>query len=295
MAGLIFIWAANFSVVKFALRDLSPLAFNGLRFALASLLLWLTVSVSGRHTPIERRHWPALVGLGLLGNTLYQFLFIYGIDWTLAGNASLMLAATPVFTTILSVLFRQERIGWTALAGVFLSVAGIGLVVRGGTQAVSFGAGTIRGDVTVLTAAAAWSAYTVGSAPLVRSYGALPVTAITMWIGGLGLVLVSVPAFVAQDWTAVRPASWVALLYSGAFAIAFAYFIWYYCIRQLGNTRTAVYANSIPIVALAIAWLTLGEVPTTLQLLGAGSIVGGTIMVRLGRIERQAVARYPAE
>jgi drug/metabolite transporter (DMT)-like permease len=247
------------------------------------------------HTPIERRHWPALVGLGLLGNTLYQFLFIYGIDWTLAGNASLMLAATPVFTTILSVLFHQERIGWTALAGVLLSVAGIGLVVRGGAQAVSFGAGTIRGDLTVLTAAAAWSAYTVGSAPLVRSYGALPVTAITMWIGGLGLVLVSVPAFVAQDWTAVRPASWVALLYSSAFAIAFAYFIWYYCIRQLGNTRTAVYANSIPIVALAIAWLTLGEVPTTLQLLGAGSIVGGTIMVRLGRIERQAVARYPAE
>ncbi len=295
LAALIFIWAANFSVVKFALRDFSPLAFNGLRFALASLLLWCSVRLGGRHTAIERRHWPALVLLGLLGNTVYQVLFIFGISWTLAGNASLMLATTPVFTTLLSVLFRQERIGSVASAGVALSVAGIGLVVWGSTQTVSFGAGTIRGDLTMLTAAAAWSAYTVGSAPLVRSYGALPVTAITMWTGALGLLLVSIPALVRQNWAAVRPASLLALFFSGAFAIAIAYFIWYYSIRRLGNTRTAVYANSIPIVALAIAWLTLGEVPTTLQLLGAGSIVAGTILVRLGRIERQAPARYPAE
>ncbi|NIN73355.1 MAG: EamA family transporter [Gemmatimonadetes bacterium] len=293
LAVLIFIWAANFSVVKYALRDMSPLAFNGLRFTLASILLWMIVKVGGRSMAMDRRYWPALIGLSLLGNTIYQVLFIYGIDWTLAGNASLMLAATPIFTTLLSIAFRQERVGWMAWTGVVISVVGIGLVVWGGAQAVSFAADTVRGDLTVLAAAAAWSGYTVGSNPLVRRYGALPVTAVTMWIGGLALLIVSVPSFLAQDWTAVRPVSWLALLFSGAFAIALAYFIWYYSIRQIGNTRTAVYSNFIPVVALFIAWLMLSETPTWLQLLGAAAVVGGTILVRLGRIERSVVA--PAE
>jgi drug/metabolite transporter (DMT)-like permease len=295
LAALVFIWASNFSVVKFALRDMSPLAFNGLRFTVASILLWLSVRFGGRSASMDRRHWPALIGLGILGNTVYQVLFIYGIDWTLAGNASLMLATTPVFTTLLSVLFRQERIGPMVLAGVILSLAGIVLVVWGGTQAISFSALTVRGDLATLAAAAAWSGYTVGSAPLVRRYGALPVTAVTMWIGGVGLLVVSVPAFLTQDWSSVRPVSWLALLYSGAFAIALAYFIWYYSIHQIGSTRTAVYSNFIPIVALIIAWLTLGEVPTPPQLAGAGAILGGTILVRLGRIEAQAPGHRPAE
>lgn len=295
LAALIFIWASNFSVVKFALRDLEPLAFNGLRFTLASILLWLSLKLWGRTGKIDPRFWPALIALGVLGNTIYQVLFIYGIDWTLAGNASLMLATTPIFTTLLSVLFRQERIAVLALSGVGLSVAGIALVVWGGTKAVSFSADTVRGDLTVLAAAIAWSAYTVGSAPLVRRYGALAVTAITMWVGGVGLFAVSIPAFLSQDWAAVRPASWLALLYSGAFAIAVAYFIWYYSIHQLGNTRTAVYSNFIPIVALIIAWLTLGEIPTWLQLVGAAAILAGTILVRIGKIERALVGRVPAE
>jgi len=92
----------------------------------------------------------------------------------------------------------------------------------------------------------------------------------------------------------VRAVSWLALFYSAAFAIALAYFIWYYSIRQIGSTRTAVYSNFIPVVALVIAWLTLGEQPTWLQLLGAAAIVGGTIVVRLARIERTLV-RPPAE
>ncbi len=294
LAALIFIWASNFSVVKFALRDMSPLAFNGMRFAVASTVLWVTVRVGGITTTIPRRHWPALIGLGVLGNTVYQILFIYGIDWTLAGNASLMLAATPIFTTLLSVMFRQERIALLAWSGVSISVVGIALVVWGGTQAVSFSSETVRGDLTVLCAAVAWSAYTVGANPLVRRYGALPVTAVTMWVGGVGLLAASVPAFLAQDWSAVRPVSWLALIYSGAFAIALAYFIWYYSIHQIGTTRTAVYSNFIPVVALVIAWLALGELPTWLQIVGAAGIVAGTILVRLGRIERSAIGP-PAE
>ena len=283
---MILIWGANYSLVKFTLRDLSPLVFTTLRFLLASAVLWGFARAGGHPVRVNRLHWPAVIGLGLVGTTVYQVLFIYGIDWTLAGNASLMLATTPIFTTLLSLAFRHERSGLTVVAGLGLSVAGIALVVLGGSRGVSFSAGTLSGDLTVLVAAAAWSVYTVGSVPLVHRYGVVPVTAVTMWVGTLGLVVVSLPAFLAQPWSPVRPVSWLAVLYSGTLAIGIAYLLWYYCVRHIGNTRTAVYTNLTPVVAVIIAWLTLGEAPTPVQVIGASGIIAGTILVRAGKIER---------
>jgi drug/metabolite transporter (DMT)-like permease len=286
LAALILFWGANFSVVKFALRDLTPLAFTTLRFVLASACLWLFLAVSGGRVRVDRCHWVPTVALGVVGTTIYQTLFIYGINWSLAGNASLMLATTPIFTTLLSLIFRQERSSSSVVAGIGVSSLGIVLVVLGGSRGVSFSADTLMGDLAVLVAALAWSVYTVGSAPLVHRYGVVPVTAVTMWIGTLGLLIVALPTCAAQDWAMVHPASWLAVLYSGIFAIATAYFLWYYCVRHIGSTRTSVYTNFTPVVALLIAWPTLGETPSLMQATGAGGIIAGSVLVRLGKIER---------
>jgi drug/metabolite transporter (DMT)-like permease len=291
LAGLVLFWGANFSVVKYALRDLAPLPFTTLRFLLASAILGLLLRLSGDRVRIDRADWPRVIALGLVGTTAYQSLFIYGISWSLAGNASLMLATGPIFTTLLALAFRQEKGSPAVAVGVGCSVAGVALVVLGGAAGVSFSTGTLAGDLIVLVAAFCWSLFTVGSAPLVQRYGVGPMTAATMWVGTLGLSLVSLPGFIAQNWGAVRPAAWLAVAYSGTFAIATAYFLWSYCVRQIGSTRTTVYTNATPMVAILVAWLTLGETPTLLQLAGAGAIVAGTILVRLGKIERSPLGR----
>lgn len=292
---MVLIWGANFSVVKAALADFHPLSFNALRFLLASAVLW--IAVLGRPTgpPFARRDLLRLVGLGVLGNIVYQVLFIFGLDWTLAGNASLMLATVPVFAGLLSSLAGHERLAGGAWAGIVASFVGIGLVVLGGAQAVGFQAATVRGDLAMLAAAVAWAAYTVGSSPLVRRYGALRVTGVTMWIGTAGLVLISAPALAGQDWGAVRAISWVGLLYSGVLAIALAYLLWYYSVGRIGSSRTAIYSNTIPLVALAVAWPTLGEVPTWLQLAGAAGILGGITLARRARVEAAAERQVPPE
>ncbi|MGH7444818.1 MAG: EamA family transporter, partial [Longimicrobiales bacterium] len=62
-----------------------------------------------------------------------------------------------------------------------------------------------------------------------------------------------------------------------------AYMIWYNGVRVIGNTRTAAYSNVVPVVALAIAWVWLGEVPGTGELLGSGIIIGGVTLAQSGR------------
>jgi drug/metabolite transporter (DMT)-like permease len=292
---LVLIWGTNFSVVKIALRDFSPLAFNALRFVLASAILFVVLHPSRATLNVQRRDIATFIGLGLLGNVLYQMLFIYGVDWTLAGNAALMLATVPIFVSLFSTLKRHETIGRAGWAGVLLSVSGIVLVVWGSTRGLRFGSDTLRGDITMLGAAVAWSAYTVGAAPLVQKYGPLKATAGTMWIGTVVLVLISTPALLAQDWSAVSGGSWAGVVFSGALSIALAYIIWYYGVRHLGSSRTAVYSNTVPIVALLVAWATLGETPTMTQLAGAAAIVGGVLLSKLGAATSPLGVSVPVE
>jgi drug/metabolite transporter (DMT)-like permease len=285
VALLVLIWGSNFAVVKAALSEFSPLAFNALRFVIASALMLVFLRLAGMRVRIERRDVPVMIGLGILGNTAYQVLFILGIDWTLAGNAALMLAAVPIFVALMSVVLGHEKIHLMAWIGIFLSVAGIGFVVLGGDRDVSFGGETVRGDLTMLAAAVLWSAYTVGSSRFVRKYGTLPTTALTMWIGAAGLVLIAMPSLRAQAWSGISGWAWAGLLYSSVLGIAVAYLLWYYGVRHLGSSRTATYSNVIPLVALIVAWILLGEQPGLTQIVGAALILGGIGITRASGVE----------
>lgn len=282
---LVLIWGVNFSVVKAALEQFEPLTFNGLRFALGALVLLPFVLRGPGLGRFARREWPVLLGLGVLGNTVYQVLFVYGIDLTLAGNAALMLAVSPVFVTLLSSVLRHESIRPAGWIGVVLSLVGIGCVLAG-TSNVRFGADTLDGDLLMLIAAGAWAIYTVGASPLVRRHGALPVTGVTTGIGALLLLIVSAPAMAAQNWQQVTGLGWLMLVGSGILAIGLSYVIWYHGVEHLGSARTAVFSNTVPVVALITAWLTLGEAPAIIQLVGAALIVGGVLLTRLRGTEK---------
>ena len=278
--ALVVIWGVNFSVVKVALEELEPHAFNALRFPLACLALYAVVRVLRLPLVPERKHWPAIVGIAVLGNVAYQWLFILGIDATRAGNASVILATVPVWTAFLSLALGHEKPGpalWAATVG---TLAGMALVVLGGPSEVELGGATLGGDVLMIAAAVCWAAYTVGSRPLVTRYGALPVTAWTVWIGTVGLLILGTPSLARTDYRGVSAAAWVAVVYAGILALAVAYVAWYRGVQKIGSSRTAVYSNLIPVVALAVAWVWIGEVPTFLQLLGAAVIIGSLSLAR---------------
>lgn len=278
--ALVLIWGVNFSVIKALLSLFDPLALNGIRFAIGAGILVPFVLRGGQLGQFSRRDWAALVALGLVGNTLYQYMFITGIDGTLAGNAALILGTTPVFVTIFSAALKHEKVRLAGWCGVAISMLGITLVVWGGPS-INFGRETLRGDLTMLGAALAWSIYTVGASPLVRRHGALPVTAVTMWIGAFFLLLGAIPAMSSQDWTEPTRLAWFGLIVSAVLAVGVSYVIWYYSVQHLGSARTSVYSNTVPIVALAFAWVALGEVPSPVQLAGAAAVVSGVMLTRI--------------
>jgi drug/metabolite transporter (DMT)-like permease len=277
------IWGVNFPVIKASLVELSPLAFNALRFPLAASTVLVLLRVRGGVSWTRREDWGRVVALGILGNIVYQAFFIFGVDATFAGNAAILLATTPLWTLALSTLRGHESPGRLVWIGILTALGGMVLVVTGGEQELGFGTGTFRGDLLIIGAAVVWSAYTVGSRRLVEKYGPLHVTAWTLWIGSAGLVLLGVPSLLETPFRAVSPLAWVGVAYAGILAIGLAYLLWYRGVERIGNSRTAVYSNLTPVIALVVAWAWLGETPLLLQVLGAAVVLVGLALARMGR------------
>lgn len=283
LLALALIWGVNFSVIKVGLRELHPLAFNALRFPLAVLALTGLLALRGSLSLPRREDVPRVVALGVLGNVVYQLFFIFGIDATLAGNAAILLATTPVWVVVLSALRGHERPRAVVWIGVAATVAGMVAVVVGGEQEVALGGGTLRGDLLSAGAAVVWAVYTVEGRDLTRRYGSLRVTAWTLACGAVGLVALGIPFLADTDLAGLDPGTWAAVAYAGVLAIGIAYVIWYWGVRRIGSTRTSVFSNLVPVVALAAAWVWLGETPTGLQLAGAAVVIGGMTLTRTAR------------
>jgi drug/metabolite transporter (DMT)-like permease len=272
------IWGVNIAVVKYGTLHLAPLAYNGVRVSIAALSLLGIAAAMGKPWP-RRRDVLVLMALGMLGNGLYQLLFIEGIAHTRAGNAALVLAATPAFVALIGWMRGVERIGRRGMVGIAISVIGIGLVVSGQAP-MGAGRSTLFGDLLVLGGTVCWAAFTVLLKPYTARVDAVQVSGLTMAGGSIPLVMISTPAIRATHWGAVEPMVWGAIVFSGIGALVIAYLCWYRGVRVLGPTRTSMYGNLQPVVALIFAWALLHEVPTLMQGLGAFSIITGLLLTR---------------
>jgi drug/metabolite transporter (DMT)-like permease len=283
LLALAAIWGVNFSVVKFVLEEVDPFGLNALRFPLAVLALYLVVRGTPGPSLPHKEDVLRVVLVGLMGNVAYQLCFIIGIDWTRAGNASLLLATTPVWTVFLSALAGHERPTRWVVFGVLGTLVGMVLVVIGSEDGISLGSSTMRGDLLMIVASILWSIYTVAGRGPVSKYGALRMTTWTLYVGTPILVVLGLPSLVQTDLAAVSAQAWVGVAYSGFLSIGLAYLLWYRGVQRLGNNRTAVYSNLVPVAALFTAWVWLGEIPTVLQLSGAGVILVGLTVARLAQ------------
>ncbi|PYR61763.1 MAG: hypothetical protein DMF91_08850 [Acidobacteria bacterium] len=285
------IWGGNYSVIKAALREIPPIAFNALRLTLASLLFLAAIWGTGAHrapvprtgthrAPVPRTHgdWAGIVLLALVGQFIYQLLFMAALARTSVANSSLILGCTPIFVALMTAALGHERITPLRWAAAALSAFGIYLVVGHGA-AVS--RASLGGDLMMLAAVLCWSAATVGSRPLLARHSPLVVTGYSMAIGSALYVPFAWVALRDLAWRDVSASAWLSIVFSAVFALCVAYMIWYTAVQRLGNTRTSVYSNMVPLVAMVVAWGWLGEHIGAMKIAGAGAIILGVALTKI--------------
>jgi drug/metabolite transporter (DMT)-like permease len=276
MVVMVAIWGFNFPVVKYATRIVPPLAFNAVRIALAAIVLLVFAALTVRARP-SRREVLLLLALGVLGNGIYQMVFVGSVVNTDVGVAALLLASSPAFIALLSRAAGLGAISSRCALGIALSLAGVALIALTSRTSLD-GSSSLEGNLLAVLAAVIWAVYVVLQAKYASKVDDTTIAALTLAGGALVLLIFGFPSMLATDWTRLPTDVWMAILYGGVISLALASVFWYRGVRILGATRTGIYLHLEPVFALIAAWIWMHEHPTPLQGVGAVTILAGVTL-----------------
>ncbi len=274
------LWALNFSVAKISLQEIDPNSFNVLRFILAFLVLYIVAWKRGVSIKVKKEHFWKMVGLGLLGNLVYQLAFIIGLNYTYSANASVMLGTIPIWVALFSQFFTDEKLTPLKTIGILFAFIGICGIITGGKNPISFESETFIGDLIIIFAAIVWSVYTILSKKYLQIYNSTQFSTFMSLVGLISLTIVGLPSLLTLEWNQISIKSYGGILYSGLLSVGIAYLIWNNGVHKLGAVRTAAYQNLVPVLGLIFGAIILDEQLTLFQYIGALLVIAGIILAR---------------
>lgn len=282
-------WGLSFVASKYAMQQgfgEMSLAFWRYVFTCLVMLPLLRAKEGAWRLP-ARRDWPALLASGVTGISLYFALEYFGVMRTTVANASLVLAAIPVFSILWGAL-RGQRFSPACWLGVLISLAGVFFVGYFGARDEDGGLNrtVLLGNLLLIGACVCWVAYIEISKGLLMRYSSLSVT---VWQGVAGLItLVPLALLELPRWQPVPLGGWGAVLFLALVCSALCFFWYAQAINALTPVQAAIFINLNPIVAALAGVLLLHEPITGLQIFGGAMIVASILLVNVGMAKRKA-------
>lgn len=269
-------WGGTWISGRHLAQAMGPFSAAFLRFAVASVFLFfLSRRVQGRFPPPARRDLPGLALLGLTGVFGYNAFFFAGLQTVTAGRAALIVAAIPAVVSLYSGLALRERFSPARLAGIVLSFCGVGVVLSGGDPLALFHGGFSAGDLAILGCVACWSAYTLAGRAVMARVAPLEAVTWSCLLGGAFLLPPALAGGLVHDAARAGAADWLHLLFLGIMATGYGFFWYYEGIKRIGPSRAGMYINLVPVVAVAMGIVALGETMAPSLVLGGAMVLSG--------------------
>jgi drug/metabolite transporter (DMT)-like permease len=264
-AGAVVIGGANFVAVTMSNEELPPLFGATLRFALGSLLFFV-IARAGRVPPVRGRRLVGAVLYGVLGFGAAYALLYYALVGLAVGITSAIVATVPLFTLALAVLLGQERLTMRGVVGGTVAIVGIAVL----------SSAKLGGDLgLVYVAAAVLGAIAIAASSVVAKAnpGVHPVSMNTIgMVAGTILLAVSSLAW-GERWALPRePRTLAAVAWLVVFGAVGLFQLFLYVIKRLTASATVYAVAAMPVVAVGLGALILGQ-PITTEVLVGGLLV----------------------
>ena len=262
-------WGGTFVAGRSLVQNVGPFSAAFCRFAVASLILIvLTWKTEGRIPVLKKGQILPVLLLGLTGVFSYNLFFFKGMKLIEAGRAAIIIANNPIFIAIFSAVFFKEKLNALKITGIFLSITGAVIAISRGDVLQILQGSLGRGEFYIFLCVISWVVFSLLGKAVMVDLSPLSSVTYSSLIGTLLLLLPALKEGLA-DCIYYSITDWWDIFYLGFFGTVLG-FVWFYeGIQQIGPTRAALFINFVPISAILLAFVILGEALSISLLIGA--------------------------
>lgn len=290
LMGLAFaiMWASAFSSTRMIVLEAPPLLSLALRFALSGVIgVGIALAMGQSWRSLTRNQWRAVIILGLCQNALYLGLNWVAMQWIEAGLASIIAATMPLMVAALGWLFMNERLRPMGVAGLFLGLAGVGIIMGTRLQ----GGSDLTGIAMGFMAAVALAIATLTVRGASSGGNVMMIVGLQMFVGAATLSLIA-PFIETWDVT-ITPRLIIAFAYTVVVPGIAATWVWFMLVSRIGAVRAATFHFLSPFFGVTIAAVLLGETLGLADVVGVAVIMVGILAVQLSKAPNPVVKRPP--
>jgi len=278
-------WGISFSASKTALAFIPPLTVVFLRLLISSLCFWAWMKWTGIRLDFNWNvRWIlTMILLSLFGTSLHYATQTVGIKFTTASNASVFPATGPILIMVISALFLPERITRQKLAGILLSLLGIGLVIGPDTLLQFRLRGHLLGDFLVLLSILMWAVFTVLSKHTLRRSAPLKLTALITFLGTLTMAPAALWEIASGEGLpsfAVPAVAWGSVIFLGVTCSFLATLLYVFALGEIDSQIAGIYLYTVPPIGVLFAVLFLKETIRWPMVLGIGLVILGVCIAQ---------------
>jgi len=285
LLALAVLWGGSFFFNAVAVRELPSFTLVWLRVAVAAATLLLVLRLLGQRMPTAGRVWVAFFGMGLLNNVVPFVLIVWGQHHIASGLASILNATTPLFTVLVAhLLTPDEKLTSLKLAGVAVGFAGAVFMI--GPDALGgLGAG-VTAQLACLAGALTYAFAGIFGRRFKRM-GVAPMATAAGQVCASTVLLLPLMLLVDRPWTLAmpHPATWAAVLGVGLLSTALAYVLYFRILAAAGATNLLLVTFLIPVSAILLGALVLGETLLPRHF-GGMALIGAGLAFIDGRLPR---------
>ena len=274
------LWGGSFFFNGVALRELPPFTLVFLRVALAAVSLLPVLRIYRIGFPSGLSGWLPYFAMALLNNVLPFSLIVMGQTYIPSGLASILNATTPLFTVLVMAAAGDEKLLMRRVAGVLTGLIGV-IILRG--QDLGF---TSSEGIGILLCLA--GAFSYGLAALYarrRLANSPPLATASFQLMASSLMMAIVAAAFERPWLLAMPGAttWLAIAGLAALSTALAYIVFFQILRRSGPSNVMLVTLLIPVTAILLGYLVLGETVSAREIVGA-AVIGSALLLIDGRV-----------
>jgi drug/metabolite transporter (DMT)-like permease len=283
------VWGIGPVFIRTLALDLGPANALVIRYAIVSVVYLTGLFILGSYR-IAAADWPRLLAMSWIGMLGYNLGSTFGFEHVPAGIGGLIIGTQPLLIALLAALLARERLTTATLIGLAVAFVGTALLFWNDLSAADESSPLLKGALLIFLSGVAWAVYVVLAKPLIQTYGAYPVSAISIALATVPMLFMAsadtIATVKAMDWR-----DWGNMFYLAVISTLIATITWNFGASRLPSAAGGAFLYLVPVIAVIAGAVLLHEPVSANTLLGGTLILLGVAIAQVGPRLRMGLQR----